>query len=148
MPKKYRRNHSTKSISANRSYTLAEVAEKMNVQKKTVYAWKKKGLPIIEGSAPERMHGSDIIAFHKKKRASQKQKCQDNEMLCCACKMPRQIANYEIEIENRTSKIINFRGKCAVCNTGMNRTISPKKLEYFKQTFLTRKGEQLTLIGF
>jgi hypothetical protein len=148
MSKKYRRNHSTKSISASRSYTFTEVAEKMNVQKKTVYGWKKKGLPVIDGSSPERMHGSDIIEFHKKQKAGQKRKCHDNEMLCCSCKIPRQVANYKIEIENRTSKIINFKGKCEVCNCNMNRTISPEKLEYFKQAFLTRKDAQLTLIGF
>ncbi len=148
MPRKYRRNHSTQSISSNRSYTVAETAEKMNVQNKTVYGWIKNGLPVIEGSSPERLHGNDIITFHKKKRAGQKQKCQDNEMYCCCCKKPRGVANYEIHIENRTSKIINFKGKCEVCNAGMNRTISPKKLEYFKQAFCTRKGAQLTLEGF
>jgi hypothetical protein len=42
MSKKYRRNHSTKSISASRSYTFAEAAEKMNVQKKAAYSQKQK----------------------------------------------------------------------------------------------------------
>lgn len=148
MPKKYRRNHSTKNISASRSYTFAEVAEKMNVQKKAVYGWKKKGLPIIEGSSPERMHGSDIIEFHKKQKAGQKRKCQDNEMFCCSCKIPRQVADDEIEIEYRTKTKINFKGKCEVCNCNMNRAIPHKEVEFFKQAFSTRKGAQLTLIGF
>jgi hypothetical protein len=148
MPKKYRRNHNLKSIRLSRSYTITETAELIGVQNKAVYGWIKKGLPILEGSSPVRLHGSDIIAFHKNKRESQKQFCSDNQMFCCSCRQPRKVINHEIEIESRTSKIINFKGRCEVCNGRMNRTISPKKLEYFKQAFLSRKGQQFTLEGF
>lgn len=147
MAKKYRRNHSTKSISANLSYTFAEVADKMGVQIKAVYGWKKKGLPTIEGSSPERMHGSDIIEFHKNLRVSKQQKCNDDQMYCCSCQKPQKVLGDEINIEYRTANKINFKGKCAVCGCGMNRTISPKKLEYFKQAFCSPKGQQLTLEG-
>ncbi len=147
MAKKYRRNHNLKSISSNRSYTIKEAAEKMGVQIKTVYAWIKKGLLVIEGSSPERLHGSDIIAFHKKQRESQKRPCKDDEMYCCSCKKPRRVANHEITIEYRTTKKINFKGECEVCNCRMNRTIPPEKLEYFKQEFRSHKGQQFILKG-
>lgn len=148
MTKKYRRNHNLKHISKNRSYTVKEVAEKIGVQKKTVYAWIKRGLPKIEGSSPERLHGSDIKQFHKRRRKSQEKPCKDNEMLCCSCQKPQKVCNNEIQIEYKTEKRINFKGKCNVCGCNMNRTISPKKIEYFKQAFCSPAGQQLTLEGF
>lgn len=148
MGKKYRRNHNLKSISSNRSYTIGEVAELISVQNKTVYEWIKDGLQIIEGSSPVRIHGSDIVEYHKKKRKSKKQSCKDDEMYCCSCQKPQRVLNHEISIENRTSKIINFKGKCEVCGCNMNRTVSPKKLDYLKQAFESPKGRQMTLEGF
>lgn len=148
MPKKYRRNHNLKSIRSSRSYTITEISEMVGVQNKTVYEWIKRGLPPLKGSSPVRLHGSDILAFHQHQRTAQKQSCKDNEMFCCSCKKPRKVMNNEIEIENRSSKIINFRGRCEACHSRMNRTISPKRLAYFKQAFLSHKGQQLTLEGF
>jgi hypothetical protein len=148
MTKKNRRNHNLKYISSSRSYTVKEVAEKIDVQTKTVYAWIKQGLLIIEGSSPERLHGSDIKQFHNKRRKSQKQPCKDNEMYCCSCKKPQKVFNNETIIEYRTPKRINFKGKCAVCKCNMNRSIKLERIEYFKQAFCSSKGQKLTLEGF
>ena len=73
----------------HRNHTVEEIAELYRVHKNTVRAWIKEGLPTIDDRRPTLVLGCDLRDFLTVRRQKNKRPCQDGEIYCLRCRVPR-----------------------------------------------------------
>ena len=115
----------------NRSYVVNEVVDLYGAHKNTVLNWIKQGLPTFDNKRPLMILGSDLNAFHKKRRVKNKHPCKPNEIYCMKCKTPKEPATGMVEYKPVNEKTGNIIGICPTCETLMYRRISITKIEQF-----------------
>lgn len=115
----------------HRSYKIDEIADLYGTHKNTVHNWIKQGLPTCDTKRPVLILGSDLNAFHAKKRTKNKQPCKSNEIYCMKCKIPKEPAAGLVEFQPVNDKIGNLVAICPECETMMYRRISMAKIKQF-----------------
>jgi len=116
-------------IKIHRSYTVKEVSELFDVHPKTVRNWIRAGLPVADGKRPLLINGIDLKIFLKKKRNSNKYRCEAHEMCCFKCK---QATNPSIELLSFTAKpggMVQMSGRCNECGCKANKYVSWRDVE-------------------
>lgn len=79
--------YNIKKIKIFHAYTPKEIADNFCIDKKTVFRWLEKGLPVMKrGTKPLLIMGSDLKAFLIDKRV--RFKLSENEYFCLKCKRP------------------------------------------------------------
>ncbi|WP_296721209.1 helix-turn-helix domain-containing protein [Erythrobacter sp.] len=78
-----------RSAKLHRSYTAHELAERLDVHKNTVRHWIKGGLPVVDGTRPVLILGSDFQAWWGRQRKAAKRPCQPGQMYCFKCREPK-----------------------------------------------------------
>jgi hypothetical protein len=143
--KKFRKHFNTRIIKAKQTYSTEEIADLFKVHVNTVHAWYKKGLLRIDDQKPSLVFGAELIIFLNSKNASKKHPCAPNELFCCKCQKPR-TSKGNIVCIKVTAARTNIVGFCATCGTKINKTISPDKIDFFKQTFIVQMVHRENLI--
>tara|TARA_R110002072_G_scaffold83632_2_gene189651 strand:+ start:25 stop:516 length:492 start_codon:yes stop_codon:yes gene_type:complete len=145
MARKSRRIN-TRRIKQNYSYLVQEFAECLGVHKNTVRNYIKDGLPVIDDQRPQRIHGSDGIAFINEKQARRKCKCATNEFYCLKCRYPRKPVPGSVSLIPLSKTKLNISGKCEECGTDMNKGGSEaNRAEYIKTFGIGKQaGEHIT----
>lgn len=136
----------TRRIKRDYSYLVQEFAECLGVHKNTVRNYIKNGLPVIDDLRPQRIHGSDGIAFINEKQARRKCKCAANELYCFKCRCPRKAVLGSVSLVPLSKTKLNISGKCEECGTGMNKGGSEEKRAEYAKTFGIERqaGEHIT----
>lgn len=120
--------YSLKSIRRNYTYSVYEIAERLNVTPDTVFRWiRNEGLVRIPGTQKFHVHSSELIKFLEKKNSENKRPCKDGEIYCLKCRKPRHPTPESLKAQKQPNKTIKVLGKCSVCGTRMNKPISLKK---------------------
>lgn len=108
-------------VKRNRSYTVAELAERVGVHKNTVRQWQREGLKVVDGFRPVLFHGETVRKFLVSRNAHRKRPCPPGTFYCFRCREPRQpafgMADY-VELRPGTG---NLRAICGACGTIMYR---------------------------
>lgn len=122
MAKKYTLRH----IRNKRSYSFKELADLLGVHVRTVQAWHKNGMPIIEGSQyPYLVLGSDAKDFLKELQSKRQLKLQAGECYCVACH--KAVTPLDVKIQSNNRKMgegkesISHIGKCPLCQNKVTR---------------------------
>ena len=126
------RRPSHRSIKSLRNYTIADVARILQVSRRTVQEWIKKGLPIIDRQRPFLIHGSDLKEFLFDRKQRRKSKCGPGEIFCVKCRIPKQPAGGMADYEPRSATRGSLVGIGPTCNTIIARWTSRAKLEHAK----------------
>ena len=119
-------------VKIHRSYTVEEVARRLNVHKNTVRGWIRGGLPTIDARRPTLITGSDLRRFLEAKSKKRKQPCAPGEIYCVRCRAPKAPAEAIADYIPITSNSGNLRGRCPDCGTLIHRRVSYAKLDDFR----------------
>jgi len=126
--KKYR------SISDYETYTVKEIAKKLNINIRSVYKYYAKGMKPIESSKPLLFAGTTVKEFIKGRLKQRKlqTKLKDNEFFCCKCK--KAVTAKDVIIEKTGKKLGNYellikKGLCNICNSKVVKLCSSKELK-------------------
>jgi len=133
---KKKRTYNTNLIKKRRSYSLAEIAELLDIHIRTVQEWRKQGLSVIDvGVRPFLVMGEDLRQFLKRKMKKRKHSLNKGEFYCTKCKCPRKskpealsavITNKRLGKSHRQAFI---KGICSVCNQVLTLFSSDKKVK-------------------
>lgn len=105
----------------HRSYTVSELAERLDVHKHTVRGWLKKGLPAIDGAKPTLILGGEFQAWWGKQRKAAKCPCQPGQMYCFKCRAPKSPAFGMVDFAATNAATGNLKALCETCGTVMHR---------------------------
>ena len=105
----------------HRSYTVHELAERLDVHKNTVRQWIKGGLPVVDGTRPVLILGSDFQAWWGKQRKAAKRPCQPGQMYCFKCREPKAPAFGMVDYVAANAATGNLKALCETCGTMMHR---------------------------
>jgi hypothetical protein len=108
-------------IKINRTYAVAELADRLDVHKNTVRQWQRDGLLPIDRSRPLLFHGAAIREFLTKRNAGRKRPCGPGRFYCFRCREPRAPAGDMVDYLALTTRAGNLRGLCGTCGALMHR---------------------------
>lgn len=143
--KAFKRRHNTRIIKQKQTYSTQEIVERLGVHSQTVGMWYKSGLKKIDNAQPYLVFGADLIAFLDDKNSKRKHKCAPNELFCCKCQQPRTAKSNIVCIKVDNYRV-NVIGKCAQCNTKINKTISPHKISEYQKVFAVQAVHDKNLL--
>ena len=107
-------------IQTSRSYTIREVAARLDRQVHTVRAWVKDGLPVLPDTTPRLIDGAELKAWLKAKWAKRKMPCGLGELFCCKCCKQRAPDPNSVQTEPAAVAASTLiKGKCGECATPM-----------------------------
>ncbi len=105
----------------HRSYSVTELAERLDVHKHTVRGWIRKGLTVIDGAKPTLITGGEFQAWWGKQRKAAKRPCQPGQMYCFKCREPKRPALGMVEYAATNAATGNLKAICETCSTMMHR---------------------------
>ena len=103
------------------SYTAHELADRLGVHKNTVRYWIKSGLPVLDGSRPALILGSEFQAWWGARRNATKRPCQPGQMYCFKCREPKRPALGMVDYVATNAATGNLKALCEACDTAMHR---------------------------
>jgi len=145
--------HNPNLVRLRRSYTFAEIAEVFAVHRRTVQAWRKQGLNVIDDkSKPFLVMGADVRSFLREKQQGRKHPLKPGEFFCPRCGVPRESLQDEFSIEITERRLGRYRqaiikGICEVCRCRLFRFSSDKKVRELMKTGLSIAEHKKSLIG-
>lgn len=106
----------------HRSYSVTELAERLGVHKNTVRQWIKSGLPVVDGTRPVLILGSDFQVWWSKRSKAAKRPCQPGQMFCFKCRKPKRPALGMVEYIATNAVTGNLKAICETCETMMHQS--------------------------
>ena len=122
------RNPNHKLVKIHRTYTVDEVAKLFAVHRNSVRNWLLKGLATVDQRRPLLVHGQDLVAFLKTRRAAKKRPCRPGEIYCVRCHEPRSPSDNQAIYQELTPTGGNLIGVCPTCGSRMFRRVNFAKL--------------------
>lgn len=107
----------------HRSYDVGELADRLGVHKHSVRQWIKDGLPVLDGTRPVLILGSEFQAWWGKRRKAAKRPCQPGQMYCFKCREPKAPALGMVDYVAKNATTGNLRALCETCSTAMHQRI-------------------------
>lgn len=102
-------------------YSAHELAERLGVHKNTVRHWIKGGLPVVDGTRPVLILGSEFQAWWGKKDKAKKRPCPPGQMYCFKCRVPKAPALGMVDFVATNAATGNLKALCETCGTAMHR---------------------------
>lgn len=127
------RRHNHRLVKTHRTYTVAEVSRLLGAHPHSVRNWIRAGLPVIEGR-PVLIHGRDLAAFLKARRAAGQRTLACGQIYCVKCREARQPAGGMAEYVVFPTGAANLAGICPVCESMMYRRFSLRNLSLIRGT--------------
>jgi hypothetical protein len=143
--KKFCKKFNTRLIRAKNPYSIEEITELLHVNKSAVGRWLKAGLCKIDDQQPYLIWGQELIDFLNQRNQSNKRPCADDQLFCCKCQKATRPKDNTVRI-NISNKRTNLIGKCVICGSSTNRTISPQNIDVFRKKFTITELVQENLI--
>ncbi|MDP8217297.1 MAG: hypothetical protein P9M03_01065 [Candidatus Theseobacter exili] len=95
----------------------------------------------IDDRKPFLVKGADLVAFIKTRQKQHKKKCEQTEMYCCKCHLPRKPLSGTVELIFINKRQIQLQAFCSICKTKIFKFIKPAKLEEYKKIFMVNKRQ-------
>lgn len=109
------------AVKIHRSYSISELAQRLDVHKNTIANWQRQGLTPIDAKRPVLFQGAVVREFLAKRNASRKRPCPAGTIYCFRCREPRRPALGMVEYVAHSSETGNLSAMCATCETLMHR---------------------------
>lgn len=129
------KNPDRRRIRIQRTYSVPEVAELLDVHVNTVRRWLKNGLDTIDGQSPTLIHGAELRRFLDARANGRKQKCGPHEMYCLTCHAPRSPTQGSVYIADLNEKTVRLVGICSTCGGQICRAGSAMRLHDYSASF-------------
>jgi hypothetical protein len=134
------------------SYSVDEIARRLNVSKGTVRRWIKTGLETVGGRGKTIVRGSVVREFLKQRRARLKRPCGPGHLYCLGCRSPREPAGRKAELVlvrrgGSATTIGTLRGICPDCSALMFRHVSLARLDAARGNLEIAFPEALPRLG-
>jgi excisionase family DNA binding protein len=127
--KRRNRRPDWRRIKTLRSYTIDEAATALQVHRNAIRHWiKNGGLPASTERRPHLIHGGDLVAFLKQRRAATRRKCGPGQFFCLKCREPQSPAGGMVDYHPITASRGTLVGMCLTCGTLMRRFVSRAQL--------------------
>lgn len=110
-------------VRKHRSYSIAELAELLDVHRNSVRNWIKRGMACLRTSAGLLIHADDVHAYLGKRRAASRSSCPPGTMYCLRCRAPRRPPPELVELLPIEGRPPNLRGLCPECGGFMHRRV-------------------------
>lgn len=107
----------------HRSYSVSELAERLDVHKHTLRGWIRKGLPVVDGVKPTLILGGDFQAWWGNQRKAAKRPCKPGQMYCFKCREPKAPALGMVDYQATNAITGNLKAICETCGTMMHRRV-------------------------
>lgn len=114
------RRYDCRRVKIHRSYSVAEVAKLLGVDKHTVGRWIASGLPLVVKTRPFLIHGSDLRAFLTAIQP-RKHPCSAGEIYCLPCRAQKRPAGDMVDYIPKTPAKGFLRGICPTCDRLIHR---------------------------
>ena len=131
----------------HRNYTVQEIGALFGVHRNTVREWIKRGLPTTDCERPLLILGRGLAAFLQARRSKNKRTCQEGEIYCVRCRVPRNPAGEMAEYQPVTADLGNLVGICPCCESMMYRRVNLAKLEQVRGKLDITMPQALPHIG-
>jgi excisionase family DNA binding protein len=135
-------------IKTLRSYTIEEVAARLDVHRNTIRSWIKKcRLPVSNDRRPHLIQGGDLVAFLKERRKAKRHRCGPGEFFCLKCRKPQPPAGGMVNYHPLSAVRGTLVGMCPTCGTLMQRFVSLARLAEITRYFdlqVAHRQESLT----
>jgi hypothetical protein len=122
------RRFNYRRVKLHRSYTIAELADRVGAHKHTVRRWIAAGLRTMGAKRPLLIHGADFRDFMKA-REPIKQRCKLGEFYCLRCRAPKRPAGDMADYHPHTASRGLLSGICPTCGRMIYRAASLAKVE-------------------
>jgi hypothetical protein len=119
-------------VKIHRSYTVEEIASLFGNHRNSVREWIRKGLATIDQRRPLLVHGADLVAFLKQRRAANKCPCRPGQIYCVRCRTPQEPVDCQAIYQPLTARGGNLVGVCSSCGNRVYRRVSLAKLDAVK----------------
>ena len=94
------------------------------------------GLPGIDGKRPILFHGSDLIAFLKRRARKRQSTCQPEQCFCFKCREPRRAFGGVAIFQEQAPGVYRLICICEVCGTRMFKAASNSKRDLYAEIFV------------
>ncbi|MEL4427123.1 helix-turn-helix domain-containing protein [Shewanella indica] len=118
------KNYNPNRVKINRSYTVIEVSEILQVHPKTVRNWIHAGLPVVDEKRPLLIDGAALRAHLKRKRKADMYPCEVHEMYCFKCREPNSPAIESLQFVAKPAGMAQMSGHCCECGSRANKYVS------------------------
>jgi len=139
----------SRRIKSRRSYTMKELAKLLGIHRRTVQAWRQKGLtPIDPDDKPLLFMGGEIRRFLAARRQAGRCPLQPDEFYCPRCRAARRSTPDSVQVEDTGRRMgecdssLLIRGECIECGCRMNRFSTRKRLNPAWRHKLPTQGDQ------
>ena len=107
----------------HRSYTIVELADRLDVHKHTVRGWVKAGLPTVDGTRPALIHGDEFQVWWRARAKAKKRPLQPGQLYCVKCREGKIPALRMVEYVQLSRTSGNLKALCECCGTMMHRRV-------------------------
>lgn len=134
------RRYNIRCIKANRSYTIEEAAEALQVSQQTIRTWVKEGLPILRSKKPYLILGSELQAFLQDREARAKSPTAKNEFFCLRCRAPHKPFGMMVDCFAIVGERVRLEALCEACEGKCSRFTTRAKLPELYEIFDIAEG--------
>jgi len=113
----------TRSIKANKSYQVDELADTAGVSIGTVRNWIRAGMPLLDESRPMMIMGFQALEFLMTRQTNGKRPLQVGEFYCLRCKAPRAPMGAMADYVPTSETGGRLKALCGTCECQCNRNI-------------------------
>lgn len=122
-PRRRRTRYPLHRIKLTMTYDAAEIAKLLGVHRNTVRNWIKLGLPKLDDQRPVLIHGRALKAFLSARQERSRAPCAVGEFYCFRCRAPRPPWGGIADVIPHSSKTVQLKSICAVCETPIHRIV-------------------------
>lgn len=118
----------TRTIKANKSYLVDELASVASVSPQTVRAWLKSGMARVDGERPTLILGFQALDYLDARKKSAKGQLALGVFNCFTCKVPQKALGGMADYVPTSKTGGQLKVLCAVCEGRCNRYVSAVNL--------------------
>lgn len=111
-----------------RVYTIASVANLLDVHRNTVREWIRGGLPAITNRRPHLIRGEDLNRFLIARRQRRRRRSGPGEIYCVRCRETVRPDGGIADFTPLSAKTGNLTGLCPTCGGVIHRLVSIARL--------------------
>jgi hypothetical protein len=130
-----------------RTYTVEELAHRLDVHVNSIRAWRREGLEPVDESRPLLFRGDVVVTFLNRRRASSRQPCGPGRLYCLPCRAPKRPAGGMADYLSDTATAGTLAGICPDCDRMMFRRVARDQLPLVRGSLDLQPGSpEVTLM--
>ncbi len=117
-----------RTIKANKSYVVEELAREASVSPQTVRGWLKSGMASLDGERPTLIMGFQALHYLEARKKNAKHQMALGQFYCFRCKAPKEALGGMADFIPTSHNGGRLKALCADCECACNRNVSTNDL--------------------